>query len=155
MNQAVPVYAVLLAAAVAAGLYLIYVAARRGIDSARRSFEEAAKLAAEIEKLRTALAPLTELLPAITRIADAQLEILQIQRGQARPASPGVPNPFGGRTNGVAQRDLGIAQMEYDIEQLRRSEGISREEAALRLQQTGTSVWDGAGGILQDWGARP
>lgn len=110
------------------------------VDRLRESLAPAA------EELRANMAGVPKLLEMVAKIGQAQLEIAQQQRAEQQER---MRNPFG-RTNGpMPPRDVAAANAEHEVQQMMRSEGVSREEALLRMNPANTgSVWDG---LTEGW----
>ena len=174
MNASVPLSVVLLALAGAVVSYLIYKVVKSITVSALKVGEAAdrleaalaagtvalaavttatdqlrASLAPAAEELRTNMSALPKLLEAVARVGQAQLEITQAQRAEQEERKK---NPFGRPNAPMAQRDTAAANMEYEVQQTMRAEGISREEALLRMNPANSaSVWEG-NGLFEGWG---
>jgi hypothetical protein len=165
----VPLWLVLAVLGGAAILYALFWCIVALEKSARRTAEQSVKLeqaittlavalmqaTATLERAREALAPAVEeikttmpgipkLLEAVAKVGSAQLEMLAAQRATQS-------NPFGGKKNAVIQKDVEQANLEYEITNLMRSEGCSREEAMLRLNPANArSVWDSSN-VFDGW----
>ncbi len=100
------------------------------------------------EEMRANMVGVPKLLEAVARVGQAQLEFTQVERERVR-------NPFG-RTNApAAPRDTVQANLEFEIQQMQRAEGISREEALMRLNPANSqSVWGGGDGLFSGWNNR-
>jgi len=97
-----------------------------------------------VKLLNENLSGVPKLLEVIVRIGNVQLAIMEAIRNAAK-------NPFG-PSNQIPQRDVVGANLEAAIDELRRSEGISREEAQLRLNTANAqSVWGEGNGIFNGW----
>jgi hypothetical protein len=163
MNASVPAWVILIVLAGAGVLWLAWRWSRLREQSARRTFEALTANTAAVIQLREALAPAAEelrsnmaavpkLLETVAKIGSAQLEIMQAQRaaaeaGRQPPAPPHRPN------SPIAPRDTTAANLAYDVDQIMRAEGVTREEALMRLNGANEdSVW--GGNLFQDWGRR-
>ena len=169
MNTAVPLYIVLIAMAGAGVAYLIYrltqaiVSAGRilaaleatacRVEAALATASAGVGRAAEAllpaaEAMRANMGAVPSLLEAVVKVGQAQLEV---QQRMQQEADQKKKNPFG-RSNGpVAPPDVERANQEYEITMMMRSEGISREEALLRMNPANQgSVWD-SGQIFDGW----
>jgi hypothetical protein len=152
MNQAIPLYVVLSAAAAGVLLWLINRWVSSIIQSARRMADSIVEFQADLKTARAAIQPAVEdaranlaavpkLLEAVAKIGSAQLETAQRQRAEQEERAR---NPFGRNNAPAAPRDTTAANMEYEVQQAMRAEGISREEALLRANPANEkSVWDG------------
>ena len=166
MSESIPLYAVLLILAAGAGCIILYRVVSRALESARRMAVAADRLetalattTAALSRLEAALGPaatelqanmkaVPQLLEAVSRVGQAQLDLLQAQRAAFEQKQK---NPFGRQNAPAAPRDVSAANLEYDIDQLQRAEGISREEAMLRLNPANAgSVWEG-NGLFEGW----
>lgn len=166
MTQAVPLYIVLIIAAVLVGGWLIYHWVRAIEESARRTLEAGARLDAALgrveksldelrisvdrtsEKVQPHLEVVPKLLETVARVGNAQLAVAQQQRAEQQERER---HPFGRPNTPTPPRDVAAAEMEHEITQMVRSEGISREEAMLRMNPANAgSVWEG-NGILDGW----
>ena len=159
VNQSIPLSVVLLVLAGGGVFYLVcrWVSAIQ--KSAQRISESATNLGAALAASTTALnqaiaafapvsaevqsniAAVPKVLEAITRVGQAQLEIMHAQRAahEQQPA-----NQFGRPNGPIPPRDTDAANLEYEVNQMMRAEGISREEAILRMNPANQgSVWDG------------
>jgi hypothetical protein len=152
MNQAIPLYVVLIVAGAAGLLYLVHHWVCYVKESAQRmkGLQEAieaqtvalneiqeALSGAAAKEMGEHLAAVPKLLDAVAKIGGAQLEILQTQR----PHRPNTPTP---------PRDNAAANLEQEITDMVRSEGCSREEAMLRLNPANDqTVWGNA--FYQGW----
>lgn len=99
-------------------------------------------------ELQTNMAAVPKLLEAVARVGQAQLEIMQAQRaaGQAKH-----DNPFGRPNGSMPPKDIEAANLEYEVGEIMRSQGVSREQALMQLNPANIgSVWDG-GGVLDGW----
>ena len=97
------------------------------------------------EALRSAVPSLLE---AVAKVGHAQLEVQQQMRQDAEQKKK---NPFGRPNGPAAPQDIEASNAEYDVATMMRAEGISREEAMLRMNPANqSSVWDG-GQIFSDW----
>ncbi|MGE5726937.1 MAG: hypothetical protein ACM34G_17285 [Acidobacteriota bacterium] len=160
MNQAVPVWGVVLAAV---GLFIGFVLHRwvtSLVNSAQRMIDGHTELCRRLEaldnsldclreacnhlakqlsdeSLRSQFALVPKLLETVVRVGNAQLEIAQAQRRQQQ-------NPFG-QSNRMPPRDVEAANQEDRIQEMMRGEGITREEALLRLNPANMgSLWEGS-----------
>lgn len=177
MTQAVPLYIVLIIVAAFAAAWLLHRWVRAIEESARRTLEASARLEAALgrveknldelrlsldllrtaigsasswtaEKIQPHLEAVPKLLETVARVGNAQLAVAQQQRAEQQERER---NPFGRANSAAPQRDVAAAEMEHEITQIMRSEGISREEAMLRMNPANTgSVWEG-NGLLEGW----
>jgi hypothetical protein len=173
MNTSVPLPILLIVLASAAVLWFLYRFVRALEQSAERTKETADTLAAAFvgaeaalkactaatDQLREALAPaagelrsnmqaIPKLMEGIGRIATAQLEILQAQRAEHEEKKK---NPFGKPNAPAPPKDVTGANMEYEVTTMMRAEGISREEALLRMNGANdASVWSG-NSVFEGW----
>ena len=93
------------------------------------------------------MAGVPKLLEMVAKIGTAQLEIMQAQRAAAQKPA----NPFSRPNGPMPPRDAAAADLEHEIGQMMRSEGVSREEAMMRLNPANAgSVWDG-NSFFQGW----
>ena len=100
------------------------------------------------EAMRANMGAVPSLLEAVAKVGSAQLEVQQRMQQEAEQKKK---NPFGRPNGPVAPRDIEAANAEYDVATMMRAEGISREEAMLRMNPANqSSVWDG-GQIFSDW----
>ena len=118
--------------------------------------QEMAATAAAVDKGKEVVLPAAEalrsavpsLLEAVAKVGNAQLEV---QQRMQQDAEQKKKNPFGRPNGPVAPRDIEAANAEYDVATMMRAEGMSREEAMLRMNPANqSSVWDG-GQIFNDW----
>lgn len=159
MNQTVPLYIVLLVFGIAGAGYVLF-RLIRSIEAATRSIRTASEICeasgtkaltamARIESLigpaseslKANLSGVPKLLEAVAQVGTAQLEIMQRQRAAEMEAKK---NPFGKGNAPMPPRDVEAANLEDEVNQLMRSQGMSREEALLRMNPANAgSVWDG------------
>jgi hypothetical protein len=163
MNFTIPI-PILVALIAVAGIFVIYRLVRSvvaAIDANRLALaantDAFNRLAAVTEQLRSTLAPAADelakhmtavpkLLEVIAKVGNAQFEILQQQRADAGNMPPQQRN----RTP-PTRGDVSSANMEYEVNQLMRAEGVSREEALMRLNgANGDSAWGSS--LLDGWG---
>lgn len=152
MNPSVPLYPLLVAVLVLLVLYAVVRAATFLAQSAGRTqgtiqanTAAIAGLVAKLDEAGKQLAAVPKLLEAVMKIGDAQLQTLQAQR------QTGQQNPFGRPTGPLPPRDVDAANMEHEIGEIMRSEGVTREEALMRMNgANGRSVWD-SNAVFQDW----
>ena len=159
MNQMVPLYAVLLIVAAGGLLWLVRLcvsAISRSVNSLIASNEACSKdlkeLAQELKAARAQIDPLLKeahetmgsipkLLESVARVGHAQLEVVQQQREEHAARAR---NPFGRPNAPAPPRDVEAANLEHEVQQMMRAEGVSREEAMMRMNPANTqSVWDG------------
>ena len=166
MNQSVPLYVVLLILTGGGAAYLLYRLWRAFDQSARRIADASAVVSAAMNRLEEALitnsaratrleaaltpaaaelqasmAAVPKLLEAVAKVGSAQLEIMQAQR--ASHAERQAP-PFGKPNVPIPPRDVESANQAYEVDQMVRAQGISREEAMLRMNPANAgSVWNG------------
>lgn len=176
MNQSIPLQTLLILLACAGGLYLIFRFVRALEKSADNTKETADTLAAAFlgakkiledstaatNQLRAALAPACEelktnmagvprLLEMVAKIGSAQLEIMQQQRAEQAER---LRSPFGKSTGPTPPRDAAAANLEYEATRMMRADGISHEEALLRMNPANAqSVWEN-NGLFEGWGQR-
>ena len=114
----------------------------RSIEKLRESLDKTeALLLPAAEELRQHMPGIPKLLESVARVGQAQLEMVQQQRQEQAERTR---NPFGRTAGPMPARDVESANREYEIDQAMRAEGISREEAQLRMNPANTaSVWDG------------
>ena len=162
MNVTVSLYSVLIVLGVVGFgyaawsiLYALHLSARRTNEETSKLREAVALNTAALVRMTEALAPacdelrthmmgIPKLLEAVVSVGNAQLEILQGQREVQR-------NPFGKPNGPRAPRDVASQNQEFDVRQLQRAEGISREEAMLRMNGANQrSVWEG-NDIFEGW----
>ena len=149
MNQSIPLWGFLAALAGIGALYLVY-RMIRAVEAAVVKIdlvEQRLVAAGQVLDLgRAQLESVPRLLEAVAKVGATQLDMLQSQRAAQ---SERERNPFG-RSNGpAAPRDVEAANLEHEVDQMVRSQGISREEALLRMNSANESgVW---GGILKGW----
>lgn len=102
------------------------------------------KISPLMEQLQGHLEAMPGLMKAITRIGEAQLEIYNAQFAGLNGAS----NNHQQRTK-APSRDVDSANAEYEISQMMRYEGISREEAMSRMNSANNrGPW---ATIFDDW----
>lgn len=154
MTQAIPLYIVLLIAVALALVWFIHYWVSRSIESARRTeaaVNQLSQAAANIrdhleaisKELTNYMPQIPKLLDAVAQVGNAQLTALEEQRKRAA-------NPFGRRTGPVVDRDVAAAEREHEITEMMRAEGVSREEAELRINPANEqTVW--GGGIFDGW----
>lgn len=159
MNVSIPLWAFAAAAAVAAVLYVMYRFARSIERSAGRIEGACSELGATIvatsstlnqlrDQIVTNMGGIPKVLEGVTRIAGAQLEILQAQRAEADVKTQ---NPFGRPNGPMPPRDVAAANLEHEVQQMMRAQGMSREEALLHLNPANAgSVW-GGGNFFSGW----
>jgi hypothetical protein len=154
LNEAVPLPVLLVAIAVAAVLYAAVRWWTSAQNSARRSDSLIVNLTAALmdntaavnqlhsvltqplTELQTHMASVPKLLEAVAKVGSAQLQMQQ--------------NPFGRRNAPIGQRDVTSANLEHEVQTIMRAEGITREEALMRLNPANAgSMWDG--NVLGDW----
>ena len=118
--------------------------------------QEMAATAAAVDKGKEVVLPAAEalrsavpnLLEAVAKVGQAQLEVQQRMQQEVEQKKK---NPFGRPNGPAAPPDVERANQEYDITMMMRAEGISREEALLRMNPAnGQSVWD-SGQIFDGW----
>ena len=118
--------------------------------------QEMAATAAAVDKGKEVVLPAAEalrsavpnLLEAVAKVGQAQLEVQQRMQQEVEQKKK---NPFGRPNGPAAPPDVERANQEYDITMMMRAEGISREEALLRMNPANnSSVWDG-GQIFDGW----
>jgi hypothetical protein len=179
MNASVPISAVLIALAAAGALWLAYrwvvrlgagiaglrdgvaaeTAALTQVDAELAALRSAMatgtaalsqlqqSFAPASEELRTNLASVPRILEMVSKIGSAQLGIMEAQRAEQAER---LKNPFGRPNAPTPQRDTVAANREYDIVTMMRSEGVTREEAELRLNPANdSSVWSSS--VLDGW----
>lgn len=96
-------------------------------------------LAPASAELQANMAAVPKMLEGITKIATAQIEIMQAQRAAATLQQQ---NPFGRHNGPIPPRDTEAANLEHQVQQMMRAEGIGREEALLRMNPANAgSVW--------------
>ncbi len=99
------------------------------------------KLAPAAADLQTHLAAIPKLLEMVAKVGQLQLEAIRQQRAEAEERAR---NPFGRATGPLPPRDTAAANLEDQVQELMRAEGIGREEALLRLNPANArSVWEG------------
>jgi hypothetical protein len=105
-------------------------------------------LAPAAESMRSNMEGVPKLLEGLTKIASAQLDLIQFKQSvEKRPENPFLPTS----RSPLAPRDVTSANQEYEIDQIIRAEGVSREEALMRMNPANqASVWDG-GNIFGGW----
>jgi hypothetical protein len=157
MNTSIPLPIVLMSVLAVALIYAASRAVAAVLASARRTAEAIEANTVALNEIQEALAGLKgdigeaskllqsvpKLLEAVTRIGDAQLQIMQSQAQQQSS------NPFPRGNTPLPSRDVEAANLEHDISQMMRAEGITREEALMRMNGANdSSVWDTMG---QGW----
>jgi hypothetical protein len=169
MNQNIPAYYLLIALVVAGAAYFIHKWVAAIQMSIRHTTEASAKLEADLtalrqsisaavleimkllpaaEEIKTNLPGVPKLLEAVARVGQAQLELNAAQRAEQKARQD---NPFGRPNAPAPPRDTAAANLEYEVSQMMRSEGVTREEALLRLNSANAdSVWAG-GSLLEGW----
>lgn len=181
MNANVPLSFILIGVAVGLALWLVYRWISALSLSAQRTREASVKLDADVvllsqavasasaalasataatDKVREMLAPASEelkkhiagvpaLLQMVAKIGEAQLNIMQAQRAEQKERQQ---NPFGRPNAPVPPRDTTAANLEHDVTTIMRTEGITREEALMRLNGANAdSVWAAGNSLFEGW----
>jgi hypothetical protein len=106
------------------------------------------KLVPASEEVKANMQAVPRLLEAVAKVGQAQLEIAQQQRAEQAEKER---HPFGRPNAPVPPRDVAAANMEDEIMQRMRAEGVSREEAMLQMNPANnSSVWSG-NSMFEGW----
>lgn len=99
------------------------------------------------DEIKLHLAGVPKLLEGVTRLGGILVQLIQQVR---RADQDRQKNPFGRNPAPTPMRDEGLAEIEHEVTAIMRSEGISRDEALLRMNQAnGETVWNNE--IMRGW----